>query len=139
MSTATDAATRLYAALAAVDVDALAALLHPEFTGHVSDGMPLAVGGAVDGAEQMLVGVWGRVASAYDVAPQPAEYLEVAPDRVIVLGHYRGRSRETGTAFDAAFAHDLRIADGRIRRLVQITDTRRWYDVLAPAPLDPSA
>ncbi len=131
MST-TEVAARLYEALATADVEALATLLHDEFTAHVSDGMPLEVGGPVDSAEQMVVDVWGRVASAYAVAPEPDEYVEVGHDRVIVLGHYRGHPRPSGTVFDAAFAHDLRIANGRIRRLVQITDTHRWHCALAP-------
>jgi hypothetical protein len=54
------------------------------------------------------------------------EYLHTDTDRVVAVGAYRGTVRATGAPLDAAFAHLLRIDDGKIRELVQITDTASW-------------
>ncbi|WP_410873296.1 nuclear transport factor 2 family protein [Nocardia sp. A7] len=126
--TARDVAEQLYAAFEKSDGQALAGLLDPSFTAHVSAGMPLNVGGSVADPRTMLSKVWGAVFVAYDVAPVPAEFVEVARDRVIVFGDYRGTCRSTSKSFEAAFAHDLTFHDGKITSLVQITDTKRWHD-----------
>jgi uncharacterized protein len=124
---------RLYAAFATADGLALAGLLHPQFTGRVSTGMPFGVGGTIDSPHQMLSNVWAAVFTQYETAPQPDEYVVVGHDRVIVLGYYRGRSRATHQHYEAAFAHDITIREGKIASLVQITDTKPWHDALAPS------
>jgi ketosteroid isomerase-like protein len=126
------AALRLYAAMQAQDAGALLDALTPGFRGVVADGMPGELGGTYDGAETMLRECWARVFALLDVRPVAAEYLPVSADRVIVLGHYEGTARSTGRTLSAAFAHILRIADGRVSELTQITDTARWRDALAP-------
>jgi ketosteroid isomerase-like protein len=120
---------RLYAAFAARDGAALLSVLHPGFVGVVSAGMPLGLGGRHDGPETMLGEVWVPVQSAYDVAPVADELLPSKPDRVVAVGAYRGTVRATRVPVDAAFAHILRIDDGRVSELIQITDTASW-----PAP-----
>ncbi|UVO13998.1 hotdog fold thioesterase [Mycobacterium sp. SVM_VP21] len=120
----------LYSAFAAADGAALADLLHPQFVGRVSSGMPLGAGGPVEGPEQMLLGVWGATFAEYDTAPQPDEVVVVGPDRAIVFGYYRGRSRSTDQNFEAAFTHDITVRDGKVASLIQITDTKPWHDAL---------
>jgi ketosteroid isomerase-like protein len=120
------AARRLYDAFARRDPVALLAELHPEFVGRVSAGMPLSVGGRHEGPDAMLHEVWVPVAFAYDVAPEPAELLECGADRLVAVGAYRGRARDSGEDIDAAFAHVLRFRDGKVSELVQITDTASW-------------
>jgi len=125
----TAAARRLYDAFAARDAGALLAALHPSFGGVVSAGMPLGVGGRHEGPEAMLAEVWSPVFSVYDVVPEADELLSSGSERVVAVGAYRGTVRATGAPMDAAFAHVLRIDGGRVRELVQITDTASW-----PAP-----
>lgn len=133
MTAAQAVAERVYQAMADDDGRALAGLLHPEFRGRVSAGLPLGLGGPVDGPEQMLQGVWFTVAKAFDVRPEPDEFVPVGEDRVIVIGFYRGQARETGRSYTAAFVHDIRVRDDRIASLVQITDTAEWHAALTPA------
>lgn len=126
-----DAVTRLYGALAAADARALTSVLHPEFTGRVSAGMPLGVGGRASTPEQMLYGVWAQVFGTFEITPAPEEIVVAGPDRVIVFGYYRGQARFSGRPVQAAFAHDVRLRDGLVVSLVQITDTAMWHQALA--------
>jgi hypothetical protein len=61
MTDQTAAAARLYEAFASRDVEALRDALADDFVGHVSDGMPLGVGGAHLGPEAMIGAVWSKV------------------------------------------------------------------------------
>lgn len=123
-------ADRFYRAMAEDDGPALASLLHPAFTGRVSAGMPLGVGGSVDGPDKMLRGVWLTIAKAFDVTPVTDEIVPIGDDRVVAFGFYRGSARDTGRDLTAAFAHDIVTRDGQMLSLVQITDTSTWHATL---------
>jgi uncharacterized protein len=126
MSTPTAVAERLYTAFANADGQALFDLLTDDFVGEVSTGMPHGVGGNHRGPADMITEVWGRIAALYDMHVEPAEYLSVDDDRVVVLGRYWGPARDGGSAVDAAFAHVITTRGDRITALRQITDTTRW-------------
>lgn len=66
-----------------------------------------------------------------DLKPMPEEYLSVGVGRIVVLGRYVGRARDTGVPLEAVFAHVLRVRDGRVTELVQVTDSARWHRALA--------
>jgi uncharacterized protein len=117
-STNRAAAERLYAAFEARDPQAILGVLQPDFRGEVSAGMPSGWGGVYEGAEAMLRNCWGPVFTELDTRPVPAEYLETADGRIVVVGHYVGVHRETKRPHRAAFAHVLRFRDGRIAELV---------------------
>ena len=126
MPTPTEVAQRLYDAMARADGQALFGLLTEDFVGTVSTGMPHGVGGEHRGAVDMIVGVWARIASVYDMHVDPLDYLQVDDERVVVLGRYWGPARDGGCAVDAAFAHIITTRVDRIAALQQITDTARW-------------
>jgi uncharacterized protein len=125
MPTATSVAHRFYDALAATDADALLGLLAEDFEGVVSAGMPHGVGGPHHGPLDML-GVWATIDSIYDIAVEPREYLTVSDQRVVVVGHYRGRAKADDAVVDAAFAHVIDTEGDRMTALHQITDTASW-------------
>jgi len=133
-----ETAGRLYDAFAAQDARALLALIAPEFHGVASEGMPDGLGGSYAGAEAMLKECWAPVFASFDVRAVPDEYFPVGPGRIVVIGHYVGTARRTGFPLHAAFAHILRIADGRVTELVQITDTGRWRDALGRSGFEPA-
>jgi uncharacterized protein len=126
MPTPTAVAQRLYDAMAHADGQALFALLTDDFVGTVSTGMPHGVGGDHRGPVDMITGVWGHIATIYDMHVDPLEYLRVDDERVVVLGRYWGPARDGGSAVDAAFAHIITTRGDRIAALQQITDTARW-------------
>jgi 2-(1,2-epoxy-1,2-dihydrophenyl)acetyl-CoA isomerase len=123
-------ARELYRALAEGDRRALTALLHPGFEGYGADGMPLGLGGCYEGPEAMRREFWGRIAEHFQARAEPEQFDSLGDERLLVTGHYRGHARVSGRELDAAFAHVLSIAEHRIRRLVQFTDTQRWHDAL---------
>ena len=123
---------RFYAALAAGDVSALLGALHPEFRGRVTEGLPFGIGGTADGREAMLRDVWGRAAAHYELHPAPEEYVPTADGRVLVLGWYVGTARATGAPVRARFAHLIRVVDGVLVELEQITDSAAWRAAAGP-------
>ena len=126
MRTPAAVAQRLYAAFACADGQALFDVLTDDFVGTVSSGMPHGVGGTHEGRMDMIGGVWGRIASLYDMHVDPLEYLPVDDERVVVLGRYWGAARDGGSSVDAAFAHIITTRGDRVAALQQITDTARW-------------
>lgn len=126
MSAPHNIAKRFYDCLADTDGQALFDLLTEDFVGTVSVGMPHGVGGEHRGRTAMLSEVWGPISAIYDVHVDPAEFLIVDDERVVVLGRYWGPARDGGTSVDAAFAHVITTRGDRIAALTQITDTTRW-------------
>lgn len=121
----TDLIRSLYAAFAARDRGRLDAILHEDIEWRQMPGFP---GG----------GVWIGRAVVYERVFEPFraawtgwradvdEYLG-AGDRVIAIGRYFGRfgatGKEIGDGGGAGFAHVYTIADGRVVRFEQFTDT----------------
>ena len=136
-SPATDAvglAHALYAALASGDHAALDQLLHSEFVGETTEGLPLGLGGRYEGPKAMRRNFWGAIGRAYDAAAEPSDVQVLADGRVLVIGRYRGSARSTGTKFEADFVHVLTLRDGQIAGLTQLTDSARWAEALQATP-----
>lgn len=131
LHTEVSSAQQLYRALAAGDRAALSELLHPEFIGHATDGLPLDMGGRHDGPEAMQRDLWWTIGRHYKVEAQPEEFRLLDDGRLFVAGHYRGEGRKSGRRLDATFIHVLAFADdGRIASLHQLTDSAAWVQAL---------
>jgi 2-(1,2-epoxy-1,2-dihydrophenyl)acetyl-CoA isomerase len=126
-------ARALYDALAAGDAVRLDGLLSAAFSGDVTRGLPLGLGGLRSGPTHMRDATWWPIGRAYEVRAEPDDLRLLDDGRLYVAGHYRGSGRRGGTVLDAAFVHVLTFdADGRISSLVQLTDSAAWVDALAP-------
>jgi 2-(1,2-epoxy-1,2-dihydrophenyl)acetyl-CoA isomerase len=131
MNVEVSAAQRLYRALAAGDREALTELLHPDFVGHATDGLPLGMGGRHDGPEATQRDLWWTIGRHYKVEAQPEEFRLLDDGRLFVAGYYRGEGRASGRRLDAAFIHLIAFAgDGRIVSLHQLTDSAAWVQAL---------
>jgi 2-(1,2-epoxy-1,2-dihydrophenyl)acetyl-CoA isomerase len=129
-----DAAQRLYEALRGGDRDTLAVLLHPEFVGHTTAGLPLDLGGEYSGPDEMQRDFWWRIGRHYVAEAHPDDMRRLDDGRLFVRGRYRGHGRESGGPLDAEFIHVLTFAtDGTIVRLDQLTDSASWVAALEPA------
>lgn len=121
----------LYRALAAGDRDTLGKLLHPDFIGRATTGLPLGLGGEHVGPEAMRRQFWWELGRHYDVAAYPDTFHALDDGRLLVAGRYRGQARRTGKKLDAAFHHVIGFAeDGRMTSLDQLTDSALWADAL---------
>ena len=118
-----DLARRLYAGFLAHDPEAIRGVLHADFTGRVSAGMPLGVGGTHDGPDAMLRDVWAPVFMAYDVRVEADDLLS-AGDVVVAVGGYRGVERASQRVVRRL--RPMTFRDGLIDGLTQITDTASW-------------
>jgi 2-(1,2-epoxy-1,2-dihydrophenyl)acetyl-CoA isomerase len=131
-------AQQLYRALAAGDRGALGALLHPDFVGHATEGLPMEMGGEHIGPETMQKKLWWRIGRHYRAEAHVDEFHGLDDGRLYVAGHYRGEARASGKTLDAAFIHVIGFAsDGRISALDQLTDSAAWVEALGgDAPLE---
>lgn len=128
------AAESLYAALARGDAETVDRLLSPEFVGHVTEGMPLEMGGTHVGAEAMRAQVWWRIGEHFRARAVAEDYRLGADGGLTVIGTYRGQGRRSGAELEAAFVHVLSFdTDGRICALRQLTDTAAWRAALEGA------
>ncbi|MGX9670554.1 enoyl-CoA hydratase-related protein [Mycobacterium sp. HM-7] len=133
-----DAAQRLYDALRGGDRKALAVLLHPEFIGHTTAGLPLDLGGEHSGPDEMQRDFWWRIGRQYVAEARSDEMRRLDDGRLFVRGRYRGHGRESGNPLDAEFVHVLTFAaDGTIVRLDQLTDSASWVAALGEATEPP--
>ncbi|WAJ43274.1 enoyl-CoA hydratase-related protein [Mycobacterium sp. Aquia_216] len=121
----------LYRALAAGDREMLGQLLHPDFIGRATAGLPLGVGGEHVGPEAMRRQFWWELGRHYDVAAYPDTFHALDDGRLLVAGRYRGEARRSGKKLDAPFHHVISFADdGRMTSLDQLTDSALWVDAL---------
>ncbi|MFF0105671.1 enoyl-CoA hydratase/isomerase family protein [Streptomyces hirsutus] len=135
-------AKRLYAALAAGDRAALGEILHPQFTGRTTDGLPLGLGGSYAGPEVMQREFWWRIGRHFRARAVAESFHGLDDGRLHVAGRYRGEGIASGRELDAAFVHLLAFSDDhRVLALEQLTDSAAWKDALegpavpaAPAP-----
>ena len=124
-------AQQLYRALAAADREALSMLLHPDFVGQVTDGLPLDMGGRHEGPEAMRRDVWWTIGRHYQVEVQPDEFRLLDDGRLFVAGHYRGRAAPPAAAWmRRSSISSLSPTDGLITSLQQLTDSAAWVRAL---------
>ncbi len=117
---------QFYEAMHSGDVAALVATLGDGFIGEVSEGLPGGNGGTHVGRDHMLRYCWAPVHRTFNALPRPGDRINADDGRVVVMGDYHGTSPRTREPFTAAFVHIFSFVDGRIAKLRQVTDTRRW-------------
>lgn len=134
MRPAHELAARLYAALAAGDVDALDAVVASDLRAHVTPGLPAGMGGDHAGREAMRERVWWQFGRLFVIAAEPTEMVDLVDGRLLVRGTYRGSCRHTGRPLQAEFTHLITCADDRIVALDQLTDSARFVEALGSPP-----
>ena len=133
MPSNTDVARELYLAFERADPKRLLELLHPDFVGHVSEGMPWGWGGRHEGPAAMITEVWAPVWRRFRARPVPERFLSCDDGTVVVTGTYAGQPPGATAPLEAAFAHVLALRDGQVCELRQITDTHRWAQAATAA------
>lgn len=111
----------LYEAFSKGDVPGVLAAFGEDVVWTEAEGFP--TGGTYVGADAVVAGVFMPLVTDWEgFTVKPAEFLD-AGDAVVAVGQYSGVYKQTGKSMTVPFAHIWRIADGKVRRFDQFTDT----------------
>lgn len=101
----------------------LLAVLAPDATWTEAAGFPYA--GTYVGPEQIVAGVFKRLATEWDGYQAQVHTYLADGDRVAAFGIYSGTYRATGKSMTASFAHLYRLKDGQIVSMEQYVDSHQ--------------
>jgi ketosteroid isomerase-like protein len=130
MATNKDIIRATYEGSAADNGRNLRTALAPDASWTEAAGFPYA--GTYIGPDQIVAGVFQRLATEWDgYTAKVHTYLEDG-DRVAAFGVYSGTYRATGKAMTATFAHLYRLIDGKIVTMEQYVDSATVMAALSP-------
>jgi ketosteroid isomerase-like protein len=118
----------LYQAFAQGDVPTVMQSLDSNIEWTDAEGFP--TGGTYHGPEAVLQSVFMPLVTEWNDFRVVANDFLDAGDRVVALGNYSGSYKATGKNMTAPFAHVWTIADGKVKKFVQYTDTLKVSEVL---------
>jgi ketosteroid isomerase-like protein len=122
MTSAIDIVRGFYAAVAAGDVPAILAALHPDLDWTEAEGFPYYSGTwrrPEEVLEKLLVPL-SRDWTGFSVVAD--DYI-VDGARVVTFGAYAGEAKATGKSMRAPFAHVWRVKDEKLQSFRMYTDT----------------
>ncbi|UWQ96243.1 nuclear transport factor 2 family protein [Rhodobacteraceae bacterium M385] len=99
----------------------LLAALAEDATWTEAEGFPYA--GTYTGPEEIIAGVFQRLATEWDGYSAKVHTFMEDGDRVAAFGEYSGTYRATGKSFRASFAHLYEVRGGKIRTMTQFVDS----------------
>ena len=129
MSENTDALRKGYEAYGSGDTDTLQEVWADDirWEGPNSEELP---GGGVHEGRDAVMEMLGRIGEAWEsFSVTPDEWFEEG-DTVVVLGHSEGRAKEGGTEVKVPFVHVWRMAEGKVKEVQTLTDTKAVADAL---------
>lgn len=127
MSDAQSTVREFYSALAAGNPPAAFALVAPDIEWTEAERSPYYAG-TWKGLDQVVAGLFQPLgADVEGFAAKPDEFIAQG-DRVAVLGNYSGKVRGSGRDLNAPFVHSWTVADGKLKKFVQYTDTAKWIE-----------
>ena len=106
----------------------LLAALAPDARWTEAAGFPYA--GTYVGPQQIVAGVFQRLASEWDGYAAKVHTYLADGDRVAAFGVYSGTYRKTGKSMTASFAHLYRLQDGKIMSMEQYVDSHSVQQAL---------
>lgn len=123
----------LYPALVSGDRPEVERLVAEDFTGTLTEGLPLGIGGVHRGRKRMIEDGWWAFGQHFSLRVEPSEWIDCVGGRLLALGRYVGRARSTGGPVDAAFAHLWTARDGQLCAVWHLTDSARFVAAVRPA------
>ena len=118
----------LYSAFGSRDEKRLRELMSPQIEWIQCAGFP--GGGHRHGVDAVLEKVFDALQSEWNDFKAEIDEYHDAGSTVIAIGRYSGTHSKTGRAMESLFAHVYDVADGRVQRFRQITDTAPIVDAL---------
>lgn len=125
-----DIVKRSYVAFARGDLDAVMADMHPQIEWHQAQGLPH--GGLYRGLDEVRRNIFDPLDQEWweGFTADPDEFLD-AGDQVVVIGRYRGISKETRKQLDVPFVHIWSMCGDKAIRFRQYLDTAGWVGALS--------
>ena len=119
----------IYEATARRDIPAMFNVLDPKVEWRLADNWIYADRNPLIGPQAAIIeGPLSRIAVEWEGFSIIPETLLDAGDHVVAHGVYTGVYKATGKQIRAQFAHIWTIAQGKVRRLRQYTDTKQFAD-----------
>ncbi|EFM55999.1 nuclear transport factor 2 family protein [Brucella inopinata] len=128
MRTAYEIVKAHYDANARRDMDGMLADIAQDCRWTEMDGFPCA--GTYVGPEAIVENVFAALGAAWDDYTFTLDRLLDAGSDVVAIGNYTARNKATGKAMDVRVVHVWGVADGKIRRFEQFTDTLRVAEAM---------
>lgn len=119
-----------YDANARRDMDGMLADIAEDCRWTEMDGFPCA--GTYVGPKAIVENVFMPLGTAWDDYTFTLERLLDAGNEAVAIGNYTARNKATGKAMNARVVHVWSVADGKIRRFEQFTDTLRVAEAMQP-------
>lgn len=113
----------LYAAFAAGDMDAAAAVMAPQMAWNEAENYIFADRNPYIGAEAVFAGVFGRTAELFDDFAVEVGTFVCEGDTVAMQGRYSAISKTTGERVNPQIVHWFKVRDGQIVAFQQHLDT----------------
>ena len=118
----------MYEAFARGDVPAVLNALDPQVEWREADNFLYADRNPYIGPQAILEGVFMRLGAEWDGFSAIPDALLDAGVHVVALGIYSGTHKTTGKQVRAQFAHIWTLAQGKVRKFQQYTDTKQFAD-----------
>lgn len=116
----------LYTAFAQGNVPAVLSSLASNIEWREADNFPYADRNPYIGVPAIVEGVFMRLGAEWEnFTLNPASFHE-SGDTVFVQGRYTGTLRATGKSVNAQFMHVWTLADGKVTKFQQYTDTLQF-------------
>lgn len=130
MTTNLDLIRATYDGLPQENAKNLLALLTPDTRWTEANGFPYA--GTYVGAEQIMSGVFQRLATEWENYQARVHTYLADGERVAAFGVYSGCYHLTGKSMTASFAHLYRLEAGKIVSMEQFVDSHALRQALQP-------
>ena len=124
-----DIVKRSYEAFARDDMDGVLGDMHPEIEWHQAQGLPH--GGFYRGLDEVRRNIFDPLDEEWwdEFTAEPDEFLDAGAN-VVVIGRYRGISKETHKQLDVPFVHIWTLEGDKAIRFRQYLDTAGWVEAL---------
>lgn len=126
---------KLYEAFAQGDVPTVLAAMDPQIEWNEAEHVTFWPGKAFVGADAVVQGVLARIPATFgdSFRIEVARILDCG-SAVVMEGRYKGVALATGKPLDAQVTHIWELADGKLVKFQQYTDTWQFAEVTGETP-----
>jgi len=118
----------MYAAFNEGDLETVVGMMDPDIEWIEPEGSPYS--GTYRGTDAVVENVFQRVLEDIEDFEVATEQFIDGGDTIVVVGTARGTVMASGKSLNVPLAHVCDVADGRLTRFVDYTDTLRWQQAL---------